>query len=373
MKRFTSFSLALAGLFALTVSTATAAGVYGPGSTVVGIDVDGLVPDSSFPGAEGPEKIVDQDAATKYLNFGGQGTGVIVTPSITDTIVQSLRFTAGNDAPGRDPLTFEIFGTDDPITSGQNSFGLGETWTSIATGNTGLDPDPGRSTPGTFVDITNAMDFNSYRIDFTNLRDNNTITQVADIQLYDGLGGTGTALLASGDNAVAVTTNGTLDSSFPSGEAPSFALDMDPGTKYLNFGKENAGLIVGDGTPQIVNSLTFTSANDAPERDPLTWDLFGTDDMVTSAENSGGDAESWTLVDSGVTGLSLDRLATAAPQSVNNTTAYGAYRLVFTGLRDAGAANSMQIADVVFNVPEPTSMALALLGLAACGAKRRRS
>jgi hypothetical protein len=379
MKRTIAFSLATAGVFALSLGSATAGGVYDGGSSYVGIDLT-LIPDSDSPGAEGPEKVVDQNADTKYLNGVGQGAGVIVTPSTTNTIVQSLLFTAGNDAPDRDPLTFEIFGTDDPITSGQHSFGDAENWTSIATGNTGLDPDPGRKQPGTLVDITNGSGYDSYRVFFTNLRENNSITQLADLQLYTGAGGGGDAILASGDNAVAITS---VAKSFPGGENPGDALDMDPGSKYLNFGKEDSGLIVDNGMPTIVDSLTFTTANDHSERDPLTWQLYGTNDPITSIDGSDGSSENWNLVDSGDTDLlqfsandDTGRFQTGAAQAVSNSTPYGAYRLVFDSLRDAGAANSMQVADIVFGgtvIPEPTSLALVMLGLLACSVSRHRA
>jgi hypothetical protein len=54
------------------------------------------------------------------------------------------------------------------------------------------------------------------------------------------------------------------------------------------------------------------------------------------------------------------------PSFFENSAAYSSYRLTFPTLKDAAAANSMQIAEVELLgvVPEPSAMVLALLGLA---------
>ena len=91
-------------------------------------------------------------------------------------------------------------------------------------------------------------------------------------------------------------------------------LDGDAGTKYLNFGKENSGFIV---TPAFgaaaVKAFQITTANDATNRDPASWELYGTNDPILSFNNSTGGDESWTLVDSGTLDLPGERLTAGIP------------------------------------------------------------
>src|ERR1051325_10051356 len=64
----------------------------------------------------------------------------------------------------------------------------------------------------------------------------------------------------------------------PGSEGVANAIDNQP-TKYLNFDKLNTGFTV---TPKVglsvVQCLTLTSANDAPERDPSSFVLSGSYD-----------------------------------------------------------------------------------------------
>jgi hypothetical protein len=76
-----------------------------------------------------PLSAFDGSDTTKWLSFGRAFSGLIVTPSGGASIVQSLSFTTGGDAPERDPIAYQLFGTNDGITSVDNSTGLAENWT----------------------------------------------------------------------------------------------------------------------------------------------------------------------------------------------------------------------------------------------------
>ena len=365
-------TFALATFLACT-GTASAVNLFSPTDFIIAIDRDGEQSTSNFPDAEAPANIVDGDPDTKYLNFGGQNSGFIVTPDASSTI-QSVQFTTANDAPERDPASFQLFGTNDPISSTNNSFGLSEPWTMITTSALSLPTE--RLTAGTPVDFANTSAFSSYRVVFDSLRDNNAVMQVADVQFYTGTGGTGSLVLSAGNPVIATDLDSAPDSSFPNGEAPGFAIDGDSGTKYLNFGSANAGFIITPSVgPSVANEFTITTGGDAPERDPASYQIFGTNDPITSAENSDGDSEFWNLIAAGDLALPGDRNALGDTVAFANSDAYSSYRVVFDSLRDGGAANSLQFSEIQFGgtvVPEPSAGALALLAGMAMLFRRRR-
>jgi hypothetical protein len=181
--------------------------------------------------------------------------------------------------------------------------------------------------------------------------------------------------------------NGTNDGDGNSGPPPAtegveHVID-NVRQKYLNFLDLGSGFIV---TPAIgsstVNGMRFYTANDAEPRDPASYLLEGGSDP----------AGPWTMISSGPLALPTGRNVTTAPFSgltpVNpatdfqqtitfaNTTAYTSYRVTFPTLKDAGAANSMQIAEVeLHGIPEPSTIvlsALGLIGLIVAARRRRR-
>ena len=92
------------------------ADITAPGDTVRGVPNDG-----DWPGAEAPPLAIDDDTRTKYLHFKGDfnpdvgPTGFQVTPSGGENIVTGLTFTTANDVPGRDPIAFELSGSNKSI------------------------------------------------------------------------------------------------------------------------------------------------------------------------------------------------------------------------------------------------------------------
>jgi len=130
---------------------------------------------------------------------------------------------------------------------------------------------------------------------------------------------------------------------WPTAENPQKLVDGLTSTKFLNFGKLDCGFsvtpIVG---PSIVTGIILSTANDAPERDPASYILYGS--------NDGG--ANYTEIASGAC-LTTDpgRTVTTAPIMFANTTQYTNYKLVFPTVRNAAAANSMQISEVQFIRP----------------------
>ena len=97
--------------------------VLGSDVTAPGDVVQGVPNDGDWPGAETPDLAFDDDSSTKYLHFKGDfepdpgtgGSGLQITPSSGASIVTGLTLTTANDVPGRDPIAFELSGSNDSI------------------------------------------------------------------------------------------------------------------------------------------------------------------------------------------------------------------------------------------------------------------
>ena len=353
-------------LVSLSASVASAANIFQPGDFIIAIDTTGAS-QSNSPGAEGVASVFDGNPLTKYLNFGEERSGFIVTPSGGPSTVQSFAITTANDSPERDPASYSLFGTNSPIVSGVHSLGNAEPWTLISTGSLSLPTD--RQTSGGFVDIVNGASFTSYRMVFDTVRNAAAANsmQIADIQFFSAAGGAGTSLLSAGNAAVPIDLDfNPPTSNFPAGEAPAFVIDGNIGTKYLNFGQAGSGFIITPQVgPSVISGFEIFTANDAPERDPAGYTIYGTNSAISSTQNSTGSAESWTLLQNGFLSLPTDRGVASGEIPVTGAGAFTSYKVVFDSVRNNGTANSMQIADIQFYgtvIPEPSA---ALLGLGA--------
>jgi hypothetical protein len=201
-----------------------------------------------------------------------------------------------------------------------------------------------------------------------------TLGTAAQAQYFDVTQPTDPVLIVNGTN-----DGDTSSGAPPAGEQPVNAINNTLG-KYLNFLDLGSGIIVTPSNPAPVTALRLYPANDAPDRDPASYLLEG------SASTTGP----WTLISQGNLALPTARnnppnFATisidfSAHQNqlvtFSNTTPYANLRLTFPTLRNAGATNSMQIAEVEFlAVPEPSTIALAgmgLIGLVVAVRRRRK-
>jgi len=167
----------------------------------------------------------------------------------------------------------------------------------------------------------------------------------------------------------------------PAAEGVSHAIDNYT-QKYLNFLDLGSGFIV---TPSygasVVTGLRLYTANDAEERDPASFEFSGSNDV-------GADplAYSYAPIVSGALALPSSRNPggsivvdlTRFHQEVSfgNSTAYTTYKLVFPALKNAAAANSMQIGEAELlarGIPEPGTAAFLVVALVAVGFRLRRS
>ncbi len=277
---------------------------------------DPIVASSTMsPGSEGVANAID-DQPTKYLNFDKLNTGFTVSPVAGLTLVSGLTLTSANDAPERDPASFTLEGAYD-----------GTNFTLIASGDVPLFTN--RFEKLTFL-FDNSIPYLQYRVTFptvANAAAANSM-QISEVELLGVLAPTDVTV--PGDPIVASSTMS------PGSEGVANAIDDQP-TKYLNFDKLNTGFTV---TPNvgdtIVSGLVLTSANDAPERDPASYDLSGSNDGLNYVPISSGP------------------VPTFPARFYNNyifftnTKSFKSYQLIFPTVANATAANSMQISEVQF-------------------------
>jgi hypothetical protein len=126
----------------------------------------------------------------------------------------------------------------------------------------------------------------------------------------------------------------------PSNETAINAFDGNIYTKYLNFDKQNAGVTVKLSQGRVVQKFTITTANDAVERDPSSYKLYGSNDGVN-----------WVLISEGPLSLSNSRFTVSDEISTNNTTPYVYYFIKFPSIKN-NSGNSVQIAEVTYYYDE---------------------
>jgi len=150
--------------------------ITAPSDAVVGIPNDG-----DWPGAETPNRAIDNDSATKFLHFKGatQPSGIQVTPALGATVVTGLALTTANDDYGRDPIQYEVYGSNDP-----NS--LVEAYELIASGDVvdfnQVELWPRFTVNATPITFENETAYLHYRVLFTAVRD---VTQANSMQIAE--------------------------------------------------------------------------------------------------------------------------------------------------------------------------------------------
>ena len=148
--------------------------VTGPLDTVVG------VPNENTPPNELPPLAVDDQILTKYLHYDGgtEATGFRVTPVVGATVVTGITFTTANDADGRDPVDYELSGSnvsiDGPYTliaAGPiEDFAGGTAW-------------PRRTKTTTPIQFENAIAYEHYQVMFPTVRTAGNYMQIAEVEL----------------------------------------------------------------------------------------------------------------------------------------------------------------------------------------------
>ncbi len=164
--------------------TQAARDITKPGDVIQGIPNDGVSQNDNhgWPGNEPPHQAIDDQVVTKYLHFKGdiEPTGLRITPKAGATVVTGLSFTTANDAEPRDPVKYELSGSNvsidgpyTPITSGDiKDFAAAVPW-------------PRRTKNTTPIKFANTTAYLHYQLMFPAIRDapNANSMQIAEIEL----------------------------------------------------------------------------------------------------------------------------------------------------------------------------------------------
>ena len=124
---------------------------------------------------------------------------------------------------------------------------------------------------------------------------------------------------------------------YPPNETADKAFDSNTGTKWLDFSPTGSWIqwrYAGSITP-TVKEYAITSANDIPARDPMDWDLLGS--------NDGGDT--WDILDSR-TGETFTSRFQRRSFFVSSPGGYNIYRLDITAVYDVATADAVQLAEL---------------------------
>jgi hypothetical protein len=301
-------------------------------------------PGGSNPGSgnENPNRVADGQIGTKWLDFNKQSLVFNFGSTVT---IDGYNFATANDAPERDPVSWTLSGSPDgtnwtlldvitnhPTTTTrqvyESSFVIPENLdplieqfvgspvvilngqsTSLlynveladtvtidgigtvpSSGSSSVSP-PDNSDTDYFLDASTAFGFSSAT---TTVR---TVTGGAStyryvrfipLKLRNGPAANSIQLsdfyFRNGVSFITPTSVTNPGGNTPGNEGPANLIDSNPLTKWLDFNK--SGLVFDFGSSVTFDQYSFTTANDAIERDPVRWSLEGSNDLTT-----------WTLIE----------------------------------------------------------------------------
>ncbi|MFC5703157.1 carbohydrate binding domain-containing protein [Cohnella faecalis] len=231
-------------------------------------------------------------------------------PGAAAYAINSYTLTSANDYSERDPKNWTLKGSND-----------GTNWTLL---DTRTNENFSRRFDTRTYEFTNATSYKHYRFDFEN--HSGGALQVAEIKLFDGSTRTYSAIQPT------VTVSGENTPN----EGKGNLTDDNSRTKWLTF-SATGWVRLDYGQAITLDGYALISGNDAPERDPKSWTLKGSNDGST-----------WTTIDSQSNVTFLYRHQRNHFLVLNNTTAYRYYQFDF----QSNGASILQLSDIDLSYQE---------------------
>jgi hypothetical protein len=314
-------------------------------------------PGNNWPSAESPDKVVDANTGSKFLIFRNSNAGVILKPTNSNLVFNRLSLSTANDASERDPASYIIYGSSSDLTGSAGTNISISSLTEIASGNVTMQS--ARSAGPTVIQFANNVAYTSYVVVFPTVRNptGNNLTQISEIQLSQGTNPPLAVAMAdarggqlSGGNftfgSIGRTSPGT---NWDASEPPDHAMDGNVNTKFMIFRSTGAGLIA---SPQAgaarMNTLTLWTANDSPERDPASYEVYGFPTRITQTSGTLAVSDG-TLLGSGTMTLPSTRNSGPVQVTFNNSAAYASYLVVFPTVKNSPSTNMTQFSELQFS------------------------
>ena len=260
-------------------------------------------------------------ASGDYVKFNTSGNGSFPYTAVQYTSAGAVKATLGNGKiVNMGPDYFFFVGSDN--NTGQ-----------LFSGSSGMNNTAGVSWTGTLnPTVTQANTYANANYSTVPL----TAGQTATTTPSSSTPTPNWQMIRTTSSPVVISNIYPTSNNSPSNETAVNAFDGNVGTKYLNFDKQNAGVTVKLNQGRVVKKFTITTANDAVERDPASYKLYGSNDGVN-----------WVLLSEGALSLSDNRYAVSGEIVVANTNAYIYYFIKFPSIKNNNG-NSVQVSEVTY-------------------------
>ncbi|RPI01413.1 MAG: T9SS C-terminal target domain-containing protein [Calditrichaeota bacterium] len=222
------------------------------------------------PSGEEIDKLIDNNLNTKYLTFHESSWIEYRHPQ--PVVTNGYGIISANDAPNRDPRNWQFQAWDDGASKWitLHTVANEQMWTERLARK--------------IFSFNNSEPYSRYRLNISALNGDDRM-QMAELEIYakvvidsDDITDLGGTIAGSNDH---LPWTGPNSDGSPDAERIEKLIDNDVNTKYL-VGAEQSWITYTIAEKARVTAYSITSANDAPTRDPRSWQLQGWDTAANS-------------------------------------------------------------------------------------------